>query len=104
MLYHSIFFSEKFIAATSNLQGISAKNDSLLQIEEIYSEVTLTLGIGIQMYDGYFLFWLCIYTRTEGVKLVSTATACGIIEINSLLGDNNVRCLHCVYKHLHATN
>ena len=34
MSYHSIFFDEKIIAATSNFQGISAKNDSLLQIEE----------------------------------------------------------------------
>ena len=34
MSYHSIFFDEKIIAATSNFQGISAKNDSLLQKEE----------------------------------------------------------------------
>ena len=33
--YHSIFFNERIIAATSNFQGMSAKNDSLLQIEEI---------------------------------------------------------------------
>ena len=35
MSYHSIFFNERIIAATSNFQGMSAKNDSLLQIEEI---------------------------------------------------------------------
>ena len=29
------FFNERIIAATSNFQGMSAKNDSLLQIEEI---------------------------------------------------------------------
>ena len=29
------FFSENIIAATSNFQGMSAKNDSLLQIEEM---------------------------------------------------------------------
>ena len=32
--YHSIFFNERIITATSNFQGMSAKNDSLLQIEE----------------------------------------------------------------------
>ena len=32
--YHSIFFNERIITATSNVQGMSAKNDSLLQIEE----------------------------------------------------------------------
>ena len=31
----SIFINERIIAATSNFQGMSAKNDSLLQIEEI---------------------------------------------------------------------
>ena len=29
------FFNERIVAATSNVQGMSAKNDSLLQIEEI---------------------------------------------------------------------
>ena len=29
------FFNERIIAGTSNSQGMSAKNDSLLQIEEI---------------------------------------------------------------------
>ena len=29
------FFNERIIAAISNFQGMSAKNDSLLQIEEI---------------------------------------------------------------------
>ena len=29
------FFNERIIAATSNFQDMSAKNDSLLQIEEI---------------------------------------------------------------------
>ena len=29
------FFNKRIIAATSNSQGMSAKNDSLLQIEEI---------------------------------------------------------------------
>ena len=29
------FFNERIIVATSNFQGMSAKNDSLLQIEEI---------------------------------------------------------------------
>ena len=34
--YHSIFFFFlRIIAATSNFQGMSAKNDSLLQVEEI---------------------------------------------------------------------
>ena len=36
MSYHSIFFNERIIAATSNFQGMIAKNDSLLQIEEIF--------------------------------------------------------------------
>ena len=35
MWYHSIFFNEIIIAGTSNFQGMSAKNDSLLQIKEI---------------------------------------------------------------------
>ena len=35
MSYHLIFFDERIIAATSNFQGMSAKNNSLLQIEEI---------------------------------------------------------------------
>ena len=35
MWYHSIFFNERIIAVTSNFQGMSAKNDSLLPIEEI---------------------------------------------------------------------
>ena len=35
MSYHSIFFNERIIAATLNFHGMSAKNDSLLQIEEI---------------------------------------------------------------------
>ena len=35
MWYHSILFNERIIAATSNFQGMSAKNDSVLQIEEI---------------------------------------------------------------------
>ena len=35
MSYHLIFSNERIIAATSNFQGLSAKNDSLLQIEEI---------------------------------------------------------------------
>ena len=30
-----VFFNERIIAVTSNFQGMSAKNDSLLQIEEI---------------------------------------------------------------------
>ena len=29
------FFNERMVAATSNFQGMSAKNDSLLRIEEI---------------------------------------------------------------------
>ena len=35
MRYHSVFFNERIIAATSNFQGMSAKNDSLLQIEKV---------------------------------------------------------------------
>ena len=33
--YHWIFFNERIIAATSNFQGMPAKNDSLLQIADI---------------------------------------------------------------------
>ena len=33
--YHSIFFNERIIAAISNFQGMSSKNDSLLLIKEI---------------------------------------------------------------------
>ena len=32
-----LFFDERIIAATSNFQGMSAKNDSLFQIKEIVS-------------------------------------------------------------------
>ena len=35
MSYHLTFFNERIIAATSNFQGMSAKNVSLLQIEGI---------------------------------------------------------------------
>ena len=35
MSYHTIFSHERIIAAISNFQGMSTKNDSLLQIEEI---------------------------------------------------------------------
>ena len=45
------FFNERIIAATSNFQGISEKNDSLLQIEEI---VRIYSSIWIEMNDWYF--------------------------------------------------
>ena len=35
VIYHSIFFNERIIAATSDFQGMSAKNDSFLQIKVI---------------------------------------------------------------------
>ena len=54
------FFNERIIAATSYFQGMSAKNDSLLQIEEIVRIYTI-LRFWIEMYDGYFSFWLSIY-------------------------------------------
>ena len=56
--FYSIFFNERIIAATSNFQGMSEKNDSLLQIEEI---VRIYSSSWIEMNDGYFLFWLSIY-------------------------------------------
>ena len=58
MSYHSIFFNETIITATSNFRGMSAKNDYLLQIEEI---VRIYANSKYLDRNGYFLFWLSIY-------------------------------------------
>ena len=43
-----------FSMKASNFQVMSAKNDSLLQIEKL---VIIYSSIWIKMNDGYFLFW-----------------------------------------------
>ena len=62
------FFKERIIAATSNFQGMSAKNNSLLQIEEIVS--IYSNAKYLEMYDGYFLFWLSIGTTNPQYALL----------------------------------
>ena len=49
------FFNERIIAATSNFQGMSAKNDFFsLQIEET---VRIYSSIWIELNDGYFFYF-----------------------------------------------
>ena len=55
------FFDERIIAATSNFQGMSEKNDSLLLIKEIHVARIYTNSQYLDRnYDRYFLFGLSI--------------------------------------------
>ena len=52
----SFFFNERIIAATSNFQGMPAKNDSLLQKEEIVRIYANSKYLD-EMYDGHFFIF-----------------------------------------------